>query len=618
MAEGLEKYQASVDSFNNTFGLSFSFEEFESSHIKLVKFFKNNGQISLVDNLYRGTLLNLYRETVENNMKGLSKAAAPDELFAAFEVLMENYREYCKGKKMKAPSTNGGWDKKSEVFESMRGKISDIPQSKSDYIKNLYLDGKYPLRRMRADLEAIQGKPSISVTEASRLLVYVSALEDTINNRSRGWRANPFNWVRKRAEKRDLATLRGFINTLKTNNRQSVKLFNLAGKTMRENVIAKSNEQINTAIANERAIEIQMQTEHENFIKSAPTNAENAKKLFAEKDFADKLKRNIFNLIDDPKVKSPMKNDPKFRSGWGDQFYNKVTAELQSMWDGFDAALTPENKEKTIANGAKKLFVTVQSHMGLLQMEETDKYIAAQNITDSLLGSFSPIATNEEYESYKDKYYLKNITPEDIIDDAPGSSYYNDAYHYFTALLNNIRSRIGEGNLPKQEDKIKLNYDTRPTKSEDFLKIGYIPDVNNIDHEWELIKPLYDAVNNDKILTEKNLVNVTAKEILFMNYGRLSEVKNIASQENGIQKATDHINSSKNIYLKLDTTLATHNLGYVPPKISEDVENKEVEIVENQKEQISVPAAKSDDIVNTPKSERVIEDDALQSIYFEI
>lgn len=617
MAEGLEKYQAAVDSFNETFGLSFSFEEFESSHIKLVKFFKNNGQLSLEDNLYRGTLLSLYRETVENNMKGISKAAAPDELFSAFEVLMENYREYCKGKKMKAPSTNGGWDKKSEAFESMREKISDIPESKSDYIKNLYLDGKYPLRRMRADLEAIQGKTSITSTEASRLLVYVSALEDTISNRSRGWRANPFNWVRKRAEKRDLATLRAFIDTLKR-NRQSGKLFNLADKAMRENVIAKSNEQINTAIGNERALEIQRQTEHENFIKSAPTNAENAKKLFAEKDFADKLKRNIFNLIDDPKVKSPMKNDPKFRSGWVDQFYNKVTAELQSMWDGFDAALSPENKEKAIANGAKKLFVTVQSHMGLLQMEETDKYIDAQKITDSLLGSFSPIAANKEYESYKDKYYLKNITPEDIIDDAPGSNYYNEAYHFFTALLNDIRSRIGEGNLPKQEDKIKFNYDTRPTKSEDFLKIGYIPDVNNIDHEWELIKPLYDAVNNGKILTERNIVNVTAIDVLQTNYSRLVNVKEMVSQENGIQKATDYINSMKNIYLKIDTNLATHNLGYVPPKISEDVENKEVEIVENQKEQISVDDAKSDDKVNAPKSERVIEDDVLHSAYYEI
>jgi hypothetical protein len=387
---------------------------------------------------------------------------------------------------------------------------------------------------------------------------------------------------------------------------------------MRENVIDKSNEQINTAIANERALERQRQEEHENFIKSAPTDATNAKKLFAEKDFADRLKRNIFNLIDDPKVKSPMKNDPKFRSGWVDQFYNKVTAELQSMWDGFDASFDSDDKEAAIANGAKKPFVTVQSHMGLLQMEEQDKYIDAQKITDSLLGSFSPIATNEEYESYKDKYYLKNITPEDIIDDAPGSNYYNQAYHYFTALLNDIRSRIGEGNLPKQEDKIKLNYDTRPTKSEDFLKIGYIPDVNNIDHEWELIKPLYDAVYNGKLLTERNLANVTAKDILFMNYGRLSEVKNIASQENGIQKATDHINSMKDIYLKIDTNLATHNLGYVPPKISDDAENKEVEIVENQKEQISVDDAKSDDIVNAPKSERIIKDDVLQSAYFEI
>lgn len=617
MAEGLEKYQESVDSFNDTFGLNFSFEEFESSHIKLVKFFKNNGQLSLVDNLYRGTLLNLYRETVENNMEGFSKAAAPDELFAAFDALMEKYREYCKGKKMKAPSKNGGWTEKSEAFESMRDKISDIPQSKSDYIKNLYLDGKYPLRRMRADLEAIQGKSSITATEASRLLVYVRALEDTISNRSRGWRANPFNWVRKRAEKRDLATLRGFIDTLKT-NRQSGKLFNLAEKTMRENVIAKSNEQINTAIANERALEMQRQAEHERFINSAPTDATNAKKLFAEKDFADKLKRNIFNLIDDPKVKSTMKNDPKFRSGWVDQFYNKVTAELQSMWDGFDASFDSDDKEVAIANGAKKLFVTVQSHMGFLQMEETDKYIDAQKITDSLLGSFSPIATNEEYESYKDKYYLKNITPEDIIDDAPGSSYYNDAYHYFTALLNDIRSRIGEGNLPKQEDKIKLNYDTRPTKSEDFLKIGYIPDVNNIDHEWELIKPLYDAVNNGKLLTERNLANVTAKEILFMNYGRLSEVKNIASQENGIQRATEYINSTKDVYLKIDINLAAHNLGYVPPEISENSENKNVEIDDNQKEQISVDDAKSNDIVNAPKSERVIKDDVLHSAYYEI
>ena len=617
MAEGLEKYQESVDSFNDTFGLNFSFEEFESSHIKLARFFKSTNNLSLVDNLYRGTLLNLYRETVENNMEGFSKAAAPDELFAAFDALMEKYREYCKGKKMKAPSKNGGWTEKSEAFESMRDKISDIPQSKSDYIKNLYLDGKYPLRRMRADLEDIQSSERVTANDLSRLIVYASALEHTISNRSRGWRANPFNWVRKRAEKRDLQTINQFLQGINSNQNARAAL-NRARRIASENVISKANEKINTAIANERAIEIQRQTEHENFIKSAPTNAENAKKLFAEKDFADKLKRNIFNLIDDPKVKSPMKNDPKFRSGWVDQFYNKVTAELQSMWDGFDASFDSDDKEAAIANGAKKLFVTVQSHMGLLQMEETDKYIDAQKITDSLLGSFSPIATNEEYESYKDKYYLKNITPEDIIDDAPGSSYYNDAYHYFTALLNDIRSRIGEGNLPMQEDKIKLNYDIRPTKSEDFLKIGYIPDVNNIDHEWELIKPLYDAVNNDKILTEKNIANVTAKEILFMNYGRLSEVKNIVSQENGIQRATEYINSTKDIYLKIDINLAAHDLGYVPPEISENSENKKVEIDDNQKEQISVPAAKSDDIVNTPKSERVIEDDALQSIYFEI
>ena len=617
MAEGLEKYQESVDSFNDTFGLNFSFEEFESSHIKLVKFFKNNGQRSLVDNLYRGTLLNLYRETVENNMEGFSKAAKPDELFTAFDALMEKYREYCKGKKMKAPSKNGGWTEKSEAFESMQSKISDIPQSKSDYIKNLYLDGKYPLRRMRADLEAIQSSQRITANDLSRLIVYVNALENTISNRSRGWRANPLNWVRKRAEKRDLQTINQFLQGINSNQNARAAL-DRARRIASENVISKANEKISTAIANERALEIQRRIEHENFIKSAPTNAENAKKLFAEKDFADRLKRNIFNLIDDPKVKSPMKNDPKFRSGWVDQFYNKVTAELQLMWKDFDASFDPDDKEDVIANGAKKLFVTVQSHLGLLQMEEQDKYIDAQKITDSLLGSFSPIATNEEYASYKDKYYLKNITPEDIIDDAPGSSYYNDAYHYFTALLNDIRSRIGEGNLPMQEDKIKLNYDTHPTKSEDFLKIGYIPDVNNIDHEWELIKPLYDAVNNGKLLTERTIKNVTAIEVLNTNYSRLVEVKNIASQENGIQKATEYINSTKDIYLKIDINLAAHNLGYVPPEISEDVENKNVEINDNQKEQISVDDAKSNDIVNAPKSERVIKDDALQSAYFEI
>ncbi len=617
MAEGLEKYQASVDSFNDTFGLNFSFEEFESSHIKLARFFKSTNNLSLVDNLYRGTLLNLYRETVENNMEGFSKAAKPDELFAAFDALMENYREYCKGKKMKAPSKNGGWTEKSEAFESMQSKISDIPQSKSDYIKNLYLDGKYPLRRMRADLEAIQSSERITANDISRLIVYVNALENTISNRSRGWRANPLNWVRKRAEKRDLQTINQFLQGINSNQNARAAL-DRARRIASENVISKANEKINTAIANERALEIQWRIEHENFIKSAPTNAENAKKLFAEKDFADKLKRNIFNLIDDPKVKSPMKNDPKFRSGWVDQFYNKVTAELQSMWEDFDASFDSDDKEAAIANGAKKLFVTVQSHLGFLQMEETDKYIDAQKITDSLLGSFSPIATNEEYASYKDKYYLKNITPENIIDDAPGSSYYDDAYHYFTALLNDIRSRIGEGNLPMQEDKIKLNYDTHPTKSEDFLKIGYIPDVNNIDHEWELIKPLYDAVNNGKLLTERNIKNVTAIEVLNTNYSRLVEVKNIASQENGIQRATEHINSTKDIYLKIDINLAAHNLGYVPPEISENSENKEVEIIENQKEQISVDAAKSNDIVNAPKSERVIKDDALQSAYFEI
>ena len=187
MAGPFEQYQEKVNEFNKKFGVNFSFEAVETEHLKLINLQENfhassNGVVSSINKLYRTTLLDLYRGHVLNAMLNNKELIYPEFLYKDFNSLMEHYRTYCTEQGRTAPDVNGGWENPEVIAEAMREKIKDITPDKSDYIKEQYLGGKYPLRQMRAELDVIKGKNP--PTADSTLKASVNIWEKTCGTRS--------------------------------------------------------------------------------------------------------------------------------------------------------------------------------------------------------------------------------------------------------------------------------------------------------------------------------------------------------------------------------------------------------------------------------------------------
>ena len=231
MASHFEEYQHLVDNFNIKYGLNFSFEDYETNqlrHHNIAKNFNNGNKSATTteNNLYRGTLLNLYKEYAEKTVLGRSDDSedlsnedvkSPSDFVKDFESLMNTYRDYCKEIGRTSPSKYGGWKSGIEIMNAMKGKVEEIGSGenglidKTEYVKKEYLAGRMPLRKMRADLENMKSNINPSYEEYSRAIVYLRAIDKVRKERSFLAKLNPFNWARIRAEKRDYIALNNFI-----------------------------------------------------------------------------------------------------------------------------------------------------------------------------------------------------------------------------------------------------------------------------------------------------------------------------------------------------------------------------------------------------------------------
>ena len=231
MASHFEEYQHLVDEFNIKYGLNFSFEEYETNqlrHHNIANIFYNGKKsaITTENNLYRGTLLNLYKEYAEKTVLGRSDDSedlsnedvkSPSDFVKDFESLMNTYRDYCKEIGRTSPSKYGGWKSGIEIMNAMKGKVEEIGNGenglidKTEYVKKEYLAGRMPLRKMRADLENMKSNINPSYEEVSRAIVYLRAINQVRKERSFLAKLNPFNWARIRAEKRDYIALNNFV-----------------------------------------------------------------------------------------------------------------------------------------------------------------------------------------------------------------------------------------------------------------------------------------------------------------------------------------------------------------------------------------------------------------------
>ena len=393
MAGEFKKFDEAVAKFNKDHGVSFSFEQFETERKKTAhmrEFFTNNSDLTVEDYTYRTMLPNLYKEAVENAI--LKKTASVDHsaLFKDFEKLMDSYRQYRAENGENPLSKNGGWKSGVTVVTAMQEKLKNIPADKSDYMKNNYVGRSIRLRDMRADLEGMEkdGK-AVTAEELSRAIVYARALEKAIESRSAGWRA--IHWFQGPAEKRDLKTINAFIEKHRNSD-----IFDKAVEFADENEVGKENSKLEKAKKEISSKELVRPRRLHNFKEADPR--------INNKELSDYVHKQILDIV---KKSKTAENDKSIITRA--MILNVNLGAIRLMWNDFGKATTAEDKEKILHNGAQKIFkASFEGMKGLTNLDEHDRMVASQKITDLLLKQYSPATSDKAYDKFADNYVISD------------------------------------------------------------------------------------------------------------------------------------------------------------------------------------------------------------------
>lgn len=394
-ASSFEKYQTQVNDFNQKYGVSFSFDAYEiklkqTYHMRSA--FATDPRMSAEDHVYRSTVTRLYREAMESAIAKKVASVDHSAFFKDFEKLMDNYRQYCTENKQTPPNKNGGWKSGVDVVDALQGKIANIPSDKSDFIKNNYINRSLRLRDMRADV-ASMGKDGNSVTaeELSRVIVYARALQKTINERSGWWKAT--HWFQGPAEKRDLNALSAFIDQHRNSD-----IFQKATEYATESVIDKANSDMEKAKKEIR--------EKELLKPRRLKTAQQANERIDNQKVQDHVHKQILGFLEASNTKDNDKSAITRGMVLGLNLGN-----IRHMWKEFEKATTIEEKEKVLHNRTQKIFNdTFYGIQGLKGLDEHDRIVASQKITDLMLKQYSPVTSDKAYDKFSENYVVSDET----------------------------------------------------------------------------------------------------------------------------------------------------------------------------------------------------------------
>ena len=213
MAGTFDKYQEALDQFNSKYGVNFSFEKYETRVLQMRNLQSNfavRSKDKVENTIYKGAFTNLYRECLDNMMERKIDVIGYADLLGDFDLLMDNYREYCKENGKKAPAAKGGWKNDVEVIEAIEEKIKDVKDDIGEHTKEKYLSGKLRLRDMRASLEAMKNGETVSKEQLATAIAYQKALKSTVKERNFFWKV--FHPIRNSAEQRDLKAIETFLD----------------------------------------------------------------------------------------------------------------------------------------------------------------------------------------------------------------------------------------------------------------------------------------------------------------------------------------------------------------------------------------------------------------------
>ena len=259
MPDRFSQYNKQVQTFNTKYKVNFSYEGFDDRILKmknLSSFANHKGAISNANLAYRNTLLDLYRECIDNVIKNTYQDFDHAQLVRDFEDLMVNYRDYCKQTKNRtAPNKFGKWSNR-DIVNNMQEALNTVNGDRVQYVKQQYLSRQVRLRDMRRDLHALMGDESKfwenydaetynqtknSVADISKLMLYRDALAEVIKSRSGWWKANPFNWVRNHAEQRDYLSISKFLLA-------NADIVNQVDNSLYDNVVDKLQEKLDISL----------------------------------------------------------------------------------------------------------------------------------------------------------------------------------------------------------------------------------------------------------------------------------------------------------------------------------------------------------------------------------
>ena len=122
-----------------------------------------------------------------------------------------------------------------------------------------------------------------------------------------------------------------------------------------------------------------------------------------------------------------------------------------------------------------------------------------------------------------------------------------------------------------------------------FFKTGYRPDLENIEHEWNAVKPIYDAAQRGEIFGEKSIANNTVKELLSKNYIRIQLFK-AKVEKDGVESARGLLDQMEPIYTHEDAQFNKANPDYAVPEIPVSAQKEKIEEPKIEEPKIEEPA----------------------------
>ena len=156
-----------------------------------------------------------------------------------------------------------------------------------------------------------------------------------------------------------------------------------------------------------------------------------------------------------------------------DNAYTTMALIADAFWGEFNKATDDKEKETVVQERAnsefERAYKIIETAPG---MSTAEKLVAAQKITNLILVTVTPVASDDKYAPYADSYFLKNVTAETIQE--------------LTGVNENVQEVLNEARFELRiDDKLQLNLGDVVNEKQDVnkseeVKEQYVPVKKNV------------------------------------------------------------------------------------------------------------------------------------------